>query len=147
MQAPTLLTLPGEVQLRIFDKLDKATSACLGVTCKYFYPMYRELHGFVGLLCYTPIRIPNPAKKKKGLRELSKQPDFIMKKRYLHELLRTWINRRDLEFYGQNLNKFISRKTWERLENEKQRLHTQRGGGYWSPARKPWRGLILNRNR
>ncbi|KAH6666013.1 hypothetical protein B0J14DRAFT_605110, partial [Halenospora varia] len=140
MSAATLLTLPGEVQLRIFDKLDKATSACLGVTCKYFYPMYREFHGFVGLTCHTSLKIPNPAKKKRGLKG-SKQPNFIVKKKYLHELLRGWIGGWDLQFHGQNLNKYITKRTWERLENERLRLENQRHGRNQAANRNPWRGL------
>lgn len=41
--------LPPEVHLCIFDLLDPASSACLGVTCKKFYAIHRQRHGSVKL--------------------------------------------------------------------------------------------------
>jgi hypothetical protein len=42
---PSLLDFPPEIQLLIFDVLqakdDPTTSACLGLTCKRFYPLFR----------------------------------------------------------------------------------------------------------
>jgi hypothetical protein len=42
-------TLPPEIHLSIFDNLDPASSACLGLTNKRFYPMHRSAHPRVGL--------------------------------------------------------------------------------------------------
>ncbi|KAF4631091.1 hypothetical protein G7Y89_g7036 [Cudoniella acicularis] len=43
---PTLWTLPPELHLQIFKYLqdDILTATCLGLTCRKFYPIYRNLH-------------------------------------------------------------------------------------------------------
>jgi hypothetical protein len=45
-----------EIHLLLFDFIDSpVTSACLGLTCKAFYPIHREKHGVVPLdkaTCY-----------------------------------------------------------------------------------------------
>lgn len=46
---PTLVTLPTEIHLLILHHLDLVSSTCLGLTCKKFYPIHRELHGSVEL--------------------------------------------------------------------------------------------------
>ncbi|RDW88493.1 hypothetical protein BP6252_00525 [Coleophoma cylindrospora] len=41
--------LPPEIQLSIFDNLDPASSACLGLASKQLYPMHRSRHKSVSL--------------------------------------------------------------------------------------------------
>ncbi|KUJ19745.1 uncharacterized protein LY89DRAFT_779656 [Mollisia scopiformis] len=45
----TLVTLPPEILLLIFDYLNPAASTCLGLTCKKLYPVHRAIHGIVRL--------------------------------------------------------------------------------------------------
>jgi hypothetical protein len=42
--SPTLTSLPPELHLKIFSELDGITSICLGLTCKKFYLIHKELH-------------------------------------------------------------------------------------------------------
>lgn len=49
----TLPTLPLDVLHCIFDRLDPATSTCLGLSCKALYPVHRGIHGTVDLT--TPV--------------------------------------------------------------------------------------------
>jgi len=44
-----LLALAPELQLEIFKNLHPVSSTCLGLTCKPFYAIHRELHGTVAL--------------------------------------------------------------------------------------------------
>lgn len=52
---PSLDTLPTEIHVQIFSNLDPASSACLGLTSKNFYSLFRDLHGVgqVSLLSRT----------------------------------------------------------------------------------------------
>lgn len=47
-----LTTLPPEIHLEIFDLFqhDQSSAACLGLTCKTFYPLFRALHARVPLV-------------------------------------------------------------------------------------------------
>lgn len=51
-----LRSIPAELHLAIFDRLDPVSSACLGLTCKPFYAMHRAFHGVVKLdqYCVLP---------------------------------------------------------------------------------------------
>lgn len=42
-------TVPSEVHLELFRHLHRVDSTCLGLTCKKFYNIHRQLHGMVGL--------------------------------------------------------------------------------------------------
>lgn len=45
----TLMDLPGELHMAIFDFLDAIDSTCLGLTNKHFYTIHRRMHGSVPL--------------------------------------------------------------------------------------------------
>jgi hypothetical protein len=47
-----LAILPTEIQLKIMKNLDQVSSACLGLTCKAFYSLYKELCGIVPLYAW-----------------------------------------------------------------------------------------------
>jgi len=55
---PGLDTLPTEIHIQIFSNLDQASSTCLGLTSKKFYPLYGHLYGVgnVSLLSRTSFR-------------------------------------------------------------------------------------------
>ncbi|PMD14450.1 hypothetical protein NA56DRAFT_711027 [Hyaloscypha hepaticicola] len=53
-----LLALPPELHLEIFKHLRPVSSTCLGLTCKEFYRIHKQLHGMVGL--HEPIIICQP---------------------------------------------------------------------------------------
>jgi len=42
-----------EIHLEIFKYLDPVESTCLGLACKEFYPIHRQLHGTVSLQTKT----------------------------------------------------------------------------------------------
>ncbi|CAL3965623.1 hypothetical protein PZA11_002527 [Diplocarpon coronariae] len=44
-----ITTVPDDVKLSIFDRLDPADSACLGLSSRHLYPSHRRLHRGVGL--------------------------------------------------------------------------------------------------
>jgi hypothetical protein len=50
-----LLALPPELHLEIFKHLHPVSSTCLGLTCKEFYPIHRQLHGAVSLQATIPV--------------------------------------------------------------------------------------------
>jgi hypothetical protein len=50
-----LLALPPELHLEIFKHLDPVSSTCLGLTCKGFYLIHKQLHGVVGLREIIPV--------------------------------------------------------------------------------------------
>jgi hypothetical protein len=54
-----LLALPPELHLEIFKHLHPVSSTCLGLTCKEFYPIHKQLHGVVNLRA----KIPAPPRK------------------------------------------------------------------------------------
>jgi hypothetical protein len=71
-QAPALISLPSELHFKIFDALDTdpGAAACLGITCKTFYPLFRarnhttDLFGFTGCTkCLEGGLEPGPACK------------------------------------------------------------------------------------
>lgn len=45
VESVTLLSLPSELHLQIFDKLDDVSSTCFGLTNKYFYGTHWSIHG------------------------------------------------------------------------------------------------------
>ena len=49
-----ITTLPPEIHLKIFDLFDndQSSAACLGITCKKFYPLFHARHKKVPLLLY-----------------------------------------------------------------------------------------------
>jgi hypothetical protein len=68
----TLPTLPTEIHLHIFSRRDKCTSAYLGLTCKRFCPIYREVNRITSMLHQT-------------------MPSRDNKKIYLLQLLKEWM--------------------------------------------------------
>jgi len=60
MTSPTsaLVSLPSELHLKIFDALDTdpGAAACLGVTCKTFYPLFRARNHITDLFGFTGCR-------------------------------------------------------------------------------------------
>jgi len=56
----TLLTLSSDIILEIFDRLSPISSTCLGLTCKTFYTIHREIHGSVDLNTSSSYEITCP---------------------------------------------------------------------------------------
>lgn len=49
-----LTDLPNELKLNIFETLDRASSACLGLSSRKLYPLHRSVHKNVGLYEQSP---------------------------------------------------------------------------------------------
>jgi hypothetical protein len=57
---PSLVNLPPELHLKIFNLLDRTTSTCLGLCTKKFYAIHRSMRGTVPLMTwhsYPPNKI------------------------------------------------------------------------------------------
>jgi hypothetical protein len=57
---PSLVNLPPELHLKIFNLLDRTTSTCLGLCTKKFYAIHRSMRGTVPLMAwhsYPPNKI------------------------------------------------------------------------------------------
>ena len=51
-QTSRLISLPPELQLRVFDLLDRCSSTCLGLTTRIFYRLHRAARGKVPLCAF-----------------------------------------------------------------------------------------------
>lgn len=89
-----LIALPPELQLRIFDLLDRCSSTCLGLSTRVFYRLHRAARGKVPLCAFY--FIPG-ASDCSGFR--------------LHVLLKEWAGP-DL-LYHEIKDKFVSRASYE----------------------------------
>jgi hypothetical protein len=117
---PHLLTLPAELQLKIFDELDNdpPTAACLGITCKKFYPLFRARHKKV-LLRPT---IYNDG----SIEAWNYTADFHNENKRLHyKLLNDWMPQNLVFSSGYKVLKFVThgrdleiRQTWEEFEKQ-----------------------------
>jgi hypothetical protein len=125
-ETPTLSTLPRELQIMIFRKLDTVSATCLGLTSKDFYAINADLNGRgAKLYAWCVVR----GSRTSGHR--------------LHQLLHNWVPRSMT--FSFNTFKFIKRerRTWadskfsheSYLMLEEARLEAERnGGGYWTDA-------------
>lgn len=116
----TITTLPAELHLKIFDYLgdDPGAAACLGITCKTVYPLYRARHKTVDLCSLTGC-----ARCIAG-RHSFRGPTC----RVLHFLLMDWMGPGYI--YCRQSNIFITRERLEHLEwkeeSEKRRVERQK---------------------
>ena len=97
-----LIALPPELQLRIFDLLDRCSSTCLGLSTRIFYRLHRAARGNVPLCAFYFIpEVPDC----RGFR--------------LHVLLKEWVGPELL--YCETRDKFVSRTSLEieRIEHSK----------------------------
>jgi hypothetical protein len=97
-----LIALPPELQLRVFDLLDRCSSTCLGLSTRIFYRLHRAARGKVPLCAFY--FIPG-APDCRGFR--------------LHVLLKEWAGLELL--YCEIRDKFVSRTSLEieRIEHAK----------------------------
>jgi hypothetical protein len=101
----TLVGIPPELHLELFQHLDKVTSTCLGLTCKIFYSIHRAIHGKVKL------------KSPSGTPTYMVHPDG--RTRDLTRLISKWMGP-DYHWMGWERGKFkkICFKTWRQMEKE-----------------------------
>jgi hypothetical protein len=124
----TLATLPRELQIMVFRKLDTVSATCLGLTSKGFYAINVDLNG-KGAKLYAWCVMP--PERRSGHR--------------LYQLLLNWVNRSMTFIFGSF--KFIRRETrtwvdgklehesYELLEEARQEAE-RKVGGYWTSATK-----------
>jgi hypothetical protein len=89
-----LIALPPELQLRVFDLLDRCSSTCLGLTTRIFYRLHRAARGKVPLCAFYFIPA---APDCRGFR--------------LHVLLKEWAGPELM--YCEIRDKFVSRTSLE----------------------------------
>lgn len=46
---PSIVNLPAELELQIFEQLDPVDSTCLGLTCTKLQATHRQIHGIIPL--------------------------------------------------------------------------------------------------
>ena len=133
----SLVTLPSELHLKIFDTLDTdpGAAACLGVTCKTFYPLFRarkhtiDLFGFTG--CTKCLE--------GGLQETS-HPGPACKLLYM--LLADWMGPR--YFWRILSNKFVTKERYRELDfvEARRRQDKKRRGTAYSGQLQEWTNIL-----
>jgi hypothetical protein len=104
----SLVTLPRELLIMIMKRLDRASSASMGVASRIFYPLHRSIRGTASLrlrawCAMTPGRLDG---------------------KRLHELLNDWMGGLEWEWYSR---KYLGNEGLARIKEEEQNIEKEKG--------------------